>query len=361
MCPIRALEGAAQVPSGGGGNTPGAGSPGSPCTTNADCMGGANAECIPEADGWPGGYCIIKGCEAGDCPAGSECFQTTDGSTLCLDECTSTSDCAAGYGCLDVGACIPACTPGSCDPGEVCGSEGICEAAPCMPGSCPGGLVCDTASGLCIADVNGGPGPGPGPDCQALPERDCQGTAAHCGELLPFEPVTGPGYDNYPLNGETATNQYRSFARRDMVLLVKWAAAYVACKADGWSTGHGGPLGLGDMSEANGAIPGTSDGDPGHPPGTHIDGYDMDAAYFQVGTADNKLRAVLRALLQRSGPVSLRRAPGAARRVAHVALPRRALHQPDGARHRRRRQDRSSHRADDARSVQGRLARAERV
>src|SRR5690606_27553718 len=59
--------------------------------------------------------------------------------------------------------------------------------------------------------------------CASLPPRDCTGTAAYCGALVPFEPVKGPGYDNYPLNGETATNQYRSFARVDLVMLIKWA------------------------------------------------------------------------------------------------------------------------------------------
>ena len=41
-----------------------------------------------------------------------------------------------------------------------------------------------------------------------------------------------------------------------------------------------------------GAIPGTSIGSPGHPQGTHVNGYDMDIGYYQQGTADNKLRPV---------------------------------------------------------------------
>jgi hypothetical protein len=103
--------------------------------------------------------------------------------------------------------------------------------------------------------------------------------------------VVGDGYWNYPLNGETDSNQYRSFLRKDTIALIKYAAAKVSCQAENWA-GNGGLLGLGDMSESNGAIPGTSINDPGHPAGTHVNGFDIDIAYYQVNTADNKLRAV---------------------------------------------------------------------
>ncbi|MFO0680014.1 MAG: hypothetical protein U0169_26065 [Polyangiaceae bacterium] len=140
------------------------------------------------------------------------------------------------------------------------------------------------------ARVLGDPGAGPGPTCDGLPVRDCTGTT--CDAIVPFEPVRGPGYENYPINGETAANQYRSFARKDLVMLIQYATAFVACKAASWTHGTGGALGLGDMSEANGAIPGTSIGSPGHPAGTHVNGFDMDIGYFQVGTTDNRLREV---------------------------------------------------------------------
>ena len=64
------------------------------------------------------------------------------------------------------------------------------------------------------------------------------------------------------------------------------------CLGRAWRFGNGGALGLGDMSERDGAIPGTSTGRPGHPEGTHVNGHDMDIAYFQTGTADNRLRSV---------------------------------------------------------------------
>lgn len=52
-------------------------------------------------------------------------------------------------------------------------------------------------------------------------------------------------------------------------MLVKYAAARVACLADGWDLGNHQPIGLGDMSEADGSIPGTSIGEPGRPDNTH--------------------------------------------------------------------------------------------
>jgi len=130
------------------------------------------------------------------------------------------------------------------------------------------------------------------PACDDFPPMLCEGTGEYCGELLPFEPTEGPGYENYPINGETSENQYRSYVRRDLMMLIKYAAAKVACEAADWTFGNGGPIGLGDMSEADGAIPGTSIGNPAHPAGSHIDGLDIDVAYFQTDTVDNKLRAI---------------------------------------------------------------------
>jgi hypothetical protein len=46
------------------------------------------------------------------------------------------------------------------------------------------------------------------------------------------------------------------------------------------------------MSEANGTIPGTSDGSPGHPAGTHEDGHDIDIAYYQLTGSNNWLRSI---------------------------------------------------------------------
>jgi hypothetical protein len=79
--------------------------------------------------------------------------------------------------------------------------------------------------------------------------------------------------------------------RGEFIQILKYATAKTACKGEGWA-GNGGRLGMGDMSESNGAIPGTRDGSPGHPEGTHRNGYDIDIGYYQVNTADNRLRPV---------------------------------------------------------------------
>ncbi|MEC8022341.1 MAG: hypothetical protein VX223_00305, partial [Myxococcota bacterium] len=298
----------------------GDGSIGSACTADGDCSD-AGAVCYPENfngehTGFLNGYCIIYDCESAGCPTGSTCQTvTSDGGTACVASCQGTSDCRAeeGYACYQGGICfpgcgantgascpinyacdienqecIPACTPGSCPGGTVCTDDGTCGEPPCTPGSCGTGLIC-ADSGVCIPDLSGGPGVGPGPVCDNLPPASCSGSLSQCGEVTQFTPVDGPGYTNYPLNGETWQNQYRSFCREDLQVLIKWATAYVDCKAIGWGGGNGYPLGLGDMSEADGAIPGTSDGQPGHPQGTHVDGYDMDIAYYSNTGSNNYL------------------------------------------------------------------------
>jgi hypothetical protein len=146
-------------------------------------------------------------------------------------------------------------------------------------------------NGECVPDVGAGPGMGPGPTCSSLPTRDCTTGTSDCATLGAFSPRVTAHYDDYPLNGETTTDQYRSYARKDLRMLISYATAFTLCKSAGW-TGNGGAMGLGDMSEANGAIPGTRENDPGHPAGTHEDGYDMDIGYYQVGTADNRLRPI---------------------------------------------------------------------
>jgi len=263
----------------GGAGGPSNGAIGAPCTQTSQCLG-PGAQCTP-GPGWPNGYCMIFGCQAGSCPADSDCYDVGEGETACLRNCTQRGDCRPGYACHpDAEACIPACGgPADCAAGESCdATTGLCAETAADAGAPP--------------DAGAGPPAGPGPTCAALPSPDCVGTAAHCGQLVAFTPAQGPGYHNYPLNGETASNQYRSFARRDLVQLIKWATAYVDCKAAGWTGGNSMPLGLGDMSESNGAIPGTSIGSPGHPAGTHVNGNDMDIAYYQDRGPNNFLREI---------------------------------------------------------------------
>jgi hypothetical protein len=133
----------------------------------------------------------------------------------------------------------------------------------------------------------------PRPDLlDPLPPLFCPGSAEYSSQLVSFEPVEGQGYLDYPVGDETWDNQYHSYLRRDLMYLIKYATAKVARKTATWDYGNVEPLGLGDMSEANGAIPGTSTGFPQHPEGTHTDGCDIDTAYYQLYAPDNLLRAI---------------------------------------------------------------------
>jgi len=250
------------------------------------------------------------------CPGNQACFYTNEEMTesVCITNCgqcpegQTCSDVAGiGYmGCLENGR-IPAgaqtgchLESGGCSGNATCWytnsqhTESVCiqncsPPPPCTPGSCPEGQIC--VDGECILDIGEGPGPYPGTTCD-LPPLECTGTAEYCGELIQFDPTYGVGYIDYPENGETWDNQYRSWLRRDVVMLIQYATAKVACLAQDWTSGNGAPLGLIDMSEQDGSIPGTSIGEPGHPEGTHTNGFDIDVAYYQNGTPDNRARPI---------------------------------------------------------------------
>ena len=311
----------------------GDGSIGSACGGDDDCEG---ATCQPDsADGWIDGYCMAgctgSGSACGDggvcvsglsdsdlclaecgegapsCRPGYACVYLEEGGpTFCYPYCTDDSYCPAGYACdADAQACLPSgpCSPenprGTCDSGQTCvdgGCEDDCSSSH-PDGYCPAGMTCE--DGVCR--LGDGPGPGPGPTCSDLPPLECDGSTTFCGELIQFDPTNNPddddydpmlGYIDYPENGESWSNQYRSWLRRDTIMMIQYAAAVVACKTVDWETGNGMPLGLIDMSEENGAIPGTSIGSPGHPGGTHVNGHDIDLAYFQTGSRDNQARPV---------------------------------------------------------------------
>jgi len=199
--------------------------------------------------------------------------------TACVLECEADTDCPGGEVCID----------------------NSCRQPPCTPGSCDQGLVCDEASGLCITDLGTLP-PQPNLQCNVLPSENCgdddlscipdwQCTGSNCNQITSFDPRVGDHYDDYEINGE-GSSQYRSFIREDVLRLVKYSSAWVRCMSAPWTFSNGRELGLGDMSEANGAIPGASQGSPGHPEGTHVNGHDMDLGYYQLGTTDNYLRPI---------------------------------------------------------------------
>jgi len=134
-------------------------------------------------------------------------------------------------------------------------------------------------------------GYGPGPGCE-LPPRSCAGPPEYCRGLVEI-PEAGSGYVDARLNGEQTPETSSSYLRRDLMILVRYAAARVACKAQDWP-GNGGAIALADASERDGSTPGTLRGMPRHPPNTHVDGLSIDIAYFQRDTVDNNLRPICR-------------------------------------------------------------------
>jgi hypothetical protein len=261
--------------------------PGGPCTCDDDCLSvdGREGVCVY-------GVCMVRAAaecsEPGsifECPNNMRCWPVTGfASPVCWPDCT-VFECAGE--CNTDGVCAP--TPEmDCD--GTCGSFCSDSIVTCGTETCAEGEVCiyDT---YCVPDFGESPGAYPGTTC-TLPPLTCEGTSTYCGELIQFDPTEGPGYIDYPENGETSTNQYRSWLRRDVVMLIKYATARVACLAAEWTFGTGAPLGLIDMSEEDGSIPGTSVGYPAHPPGTHTNGKDIDVAYYQAHTPDNRARPI---------------------------------------------------------------------
>ena len=88
-----------------------------PCQSNNDCAGGT---CIPEAEGWPQGYCTTLNCDTReDCARGpndsldNRCLRNGQGPNLCVRICTSPNDCREGYTCEPISQNQGICVPGS--------------------------------------------------------------------------------------------------------------------------------------------------------------------------------------------------------------------------------------------------------
>ncbi len=233
------------------------------------------------------GYCTKECSSAKPCPsspAGAQCaFKITSGKTICGFLCSATNTtCPTGLSCTYASKggyhyCTTdqaaKCGNGKRELSEECDGADVNKMSCKAFGYTGGSLKCTSA---CKLDKSGCSGKS---TCGKLPPRDCTGGSSHCGKLVQFSPTQGTGY--VVTHGATF-----SWVRRDTMMLIKYAAAAVACMMPGAY-----PLGQGDMSMSNGGTPATN-GQLRHPKGTHDYGRDVDIAYYQKGTPNNYLRPV---------------------------------------------------------------------
>ena len=118
-------------------------------------------------------------------------------------------------------------------------------------------------------------------------ERDCDdiyddsGEDGPCNRIMQF-----PNAIDADQGYLVTHHQHYSNLRREVAYLVQWATAMVEVEFPGTP-----PLALMDMGQADGDTPGRLDGSLRHPEGTHVNGNDLDIAYYQTGD-DNMGRAV---------------------------------------------------------------------
>ncbi len=170
-------------------------------------------------------------------------------------------ECGHGSDCTD-------CGPRGCDDEHPCGD----------------GMSCvDSECSFDLGEV---------PDCDDEALEPLKVSDGSGSTLSQFSPDEGDGWWDYTENGETEDDQYRSYLRGDVQQMIKYAASWTRCLSQDFEFGNGEPLGLGDMSEADGSIPGSRENDPDHPGGSHLYGKDIDVAYFQLHATENKLRPI---------------------------------------------------------------------
>jgi len=255
--------------------------------TWGSCKGGLMCVLFNEA-GKKEGYCTQECSSSKACPSspsGAQCVfkLSSSGKTICGFLCSATSpSCPAGLSCTYAAkGGYHYCTT---DPAAQCGNNKRelaeeCDGADINKMSCKafgysgGTLKCTSG---CKLDKSGCTGKS---TCAKLPPRDCTGGSSYCGKLVQFSPAQGNGY--VVTHGTSF-----SWVRQDTMMLIKYAAASVACLMPGSY-----PLGTGDMSMSNGGTP-ASGGQLRHPKGTHDYGRDVDLAYYQTGQPNNYLRPV---------------------------------------------------------------------
>ncbi len=261
--------------------------PGSACTCDTDCQG----------DSLHPGVCIVGVCmtmaegkcsSAGsstECAPGSRCWEIADapGIGICWPSCDAfdcAGECDADNACFvsDSTTCDPTCgalcpadflpcaadNPGGyCgDPAQIC-REGSCQ-TPCslnaLTGYCSPQTTCQ--AGICISS-------------SGCPDWMCHGP--DCEEIVKMPGSFDPNSQQAKDDGYyIAIFERYAYLRRDLTMLIKYATCEVAARFPGTL-----PLGLSDMTQADGLTPGVDIGFPRHPTLTHT-GSDIDLAYYQT-------------------------------------------------------------------------------
>jgi hypothetical protein len=105
--------------------------------------------------------------------------------------------------------------------------------------------------------------------------------AGPCNRIMQF-PQSNTMGDGYVVSHEARYSNLR----REVIYLVRYAAAATEAQFENTN-----PIGLLDMSQADGDTPGRVEDQLRHPEGTHVYGNDIDIAYYQTGD-DNLGRSV---------------------------------------------------------------------
>jgi hypothetical protein len=111
---------------------------------------------------------------------------------------------------------------------------------------------------------------------EAFTQQECVGAAPAGTGLIAFpfpDASSMAGFDNY----EWATVSNYRFARRELVMLVRWA---INATSSAFENTH--PIGLVDASQRDGITSGFDVGFPRHPARSHDQGGSIDIAYFQT-------------------------------------------------------------------------------
>jgi hypothetical protein len=279
--------------SGGGGDS----SIGAACLEDEDC--GA-AVCQPDdSNGFVNGYCLAAcGTPGAACASGAICVADLagEGNNICMQTCDA--GCRDGYECMSYSGetfCYPYCEAASdCPGGYTCGVDNFCiEGSPCSAdsptGFCDGDRTCvdGSCSNNCSADHTRGFCP-EGFECDAgncMSTSGCGNwrcTGSNCQDIIAMPGSRNPTSAEARADGYYVAHEARySYLRRDLTMLIQWAACEVRAANPGVA-----PLGLGDLSQADGFTPGVDDGRPRHMESTHR-GNDMDIAYYQTDGANN--------------------------------------------------------------------------